>query len=66
MLRLLLTAAGAYYKPHTIVLGREHELLQELQAGDRVVLWLRAESPGWMNRCRRAAITIYAAPFAPQ
>ncbi|RXK35203.1 hypothetical protein M231_07536 [Tremella mesenterica] len=57
--------AGQYFKSHRNVLGPSHSLVQQAKQGDRVLLWARAQYPGWRNYVREASITIYTAPFPP-
>lgn len=61
-----LTLAGQYFKVHRVELDGTHPLVQAARDGDRVVVWARAMEPGWQNVVKRAAITLHAAPFAPQ
>ena len=42
----------------TIELTDEHELVQRVKEGDRVVLWACACFPGWENRVYEAKITV--------
>ncbi|KAL9138420.1 MAG: hypothetical protein Q9175_000351 [Cornicularia normoerica] len=43
---------------YTIELTDEHELVQRVNEGDRVVLWACACFPGWENRVYEAEITV--------
>ena len=47
-------------KDHTIELTNEHELVQRMQDGDRIVLWACACYPGWENRIYEAKISVWA------
>ncbi|KLT39377.1 hypothetical protein CC85DRAFT_288634 [Cutaneotrichosporon oleaginosum] len=58
--------AGQYFKVHRIELDGTHPLVQAARDGDRIVVWVRAIEPGWQNVVKRAALTLHAAPYAPQ
>ena len=45
-------------KDYTIELTDEHELVQHVQEGDRVILWACACFGGWENRVYEAKITV--------
>ena len=43
---------------YAIELTGEHEMVQRIQAGDRIVLWACACFPGWRNRVFEAEISV--------
>ncbi|ORY24020.1 hypothetical protein BCR39DRAFT_548198 [Naematelia encephala] len=54
--------AGQYLKAHVNVLEIDHPFVRMARPGDRIVLWARAQFPGWRNYVSEAAITVYSAP----
>ncbi|ORX34069.1 hypothetical protein BD324DRAFT_195136 [Kockovaella imperatae] len=58
--------AGQYFKEHVNTFEPDHKLLAMAKPGDRVVLWARAQFPGWVNHIRSASIAITESPFPPQ
>ena len=40
-------------------LGIGHEILQQVEEGDSIVLWARAMYPAWENRVYRAMIEVW-------
>ncbi|RSH78261.1 uncharacterized protein EHS24_002726 [Apiotrichum porosum] len=57
--------AGQYHKAHTVFLDTGHPLVRNARDGDRIVLWVRAMYPGWVNHIRHASLTLKSAPWAP-
>ena len=51
--------AGSAPEDYEHELDINHELLQEVEAGDSVVLWARATFPGWENRVYGASIEVW-------
>lgn len=51
--------AGREAEDYVIELGKDHELLQRVEVGDRFALWARAMYPGWENRVHKAGIEIW-------
>ena len=50
--------AGMIPENYSIELTDEHELVQRIQEGDRVVLWACACFPGWENRVYEAKVSV--------
>lgn len=50
--------ASTEVKDYTIELTDEHEMVQHVQEGDRVILWACACFGGWENRVYEAKITV--------
>ncbi|KAI9636233.1 uncharacterized protein MKK02DRAFT_44937 [Dioszegia hungarica] len=55
--------AGQYFKSHRHVFDKTHPLVRDAVEGDRLVLWARAEYPGWTNVIKEASISVYTAPY---
>ncbi|WVF69599.1 hypothetical protein IAT40_004377 [Kwoniella sp. CBS 6097] len=57
--------AGQYFKTHRNILQPDHPTLRLAQPGDQIVLWVRAQYPGWKNLINEAAITVFFSPYPP-
>lgn len=55
----LIISAGRDAETYIHKLSMDHELLQQAKRGDSVVLWARANYPGWENRVYSASIEVW-------
>ena len=51
--------AGRAPENYRCELGIDHDLLQQVEDGDSIVLWARAMYPGWENRVYKAMIEVW-------